>query len=261
VIKRKHSGLGEQLINPPIENKRRALLRMTLEAMAQSFPLTAGLARFYQFTHPSDHERVVAQWRDAISREVNDHGAAIDQLIDQMMPGFKLSGPAYEVASWIARTSVKGLSFEQFMSELPDELTHIDTEIIDEAISELEDLSLVVRAKVLGRHFAYVRPTYDLFKFIDPLEMGWDPAADAIDLGGRLLEDKALFNVRRLHAATEWSSRRFNPALSVIVEIVGLERCSKEIQADYVTTQIMSGPGERSRIKRFLEKCGASGSE
>ena len=59
------------MIEAPEPDKSKTATRAIAEALAQATPVTAGLARLYQYTHPSEFEQEVQQWRRDISDAVN----------------------------------------------------------------------------------------------------------------------------------------------------------------------------------------------
>ena len=52
---------------------------------------------------------------------------------------------------------------------------------------------------------------------IDPLVKGWDTRKDAIKIAGLLCNKKSL-SASELQELTNWSVRRLNPAISLLVE-------------------------------------------
>lgn len=53
---------GRTMVRPPKKFKERDAVRAIVEMLAQGFPITAGLARFYQETHPSKTQEDFQRW-------------------------------------------------------------------------------------------------------------------------------------------------------------------------------------------------------
>jgi hypothetical protein len=60
------------VIKAPKNDRRIAARRAIVEALAQATPLTAGLARLYQTTHPSQFELEVEEFFEIVAEELNN---------------------------------------------------------------------------------------------------------------------------------------------------------------------------------------------
>ena len=59
------------MVEGPKRDQRREARRAMSEALAQTIPLTAGLARLYQTTHPSESEIERQRWESDVTDELN----------------------------------------------------------------------------------------------------------------------------------------------------------------------------------------------
>ncbi len=79
------------MIDTPEPDRSKTATRAIAEALAQLTPITAGLARLYQFTYPSEFEQQVQQWRKDISQAVNE-------ISQQLSPRLTISETSLEIA-------------------------------------------------------------------------------------------------------------------------------------------------------------------
>ncbi len=82
--------------------------------------------------------------------------------------------------------------------------------------------------------------------------MGWMTKDDAITLAALLIQSDEMQRTSALHAASGWSSRRFNPAFQFLLQFIPDERVSKEIQPNYPSSYLLLLPEDRASLRRFI---------
>ncbi len=112
--------------------------------------------------------------------------------------------------------------------------------------------------RYLGRQ-ASVRPTPDLFEQLDPQIMGWSPMEDARHLALLLLDDESRSTVARLHVASGWEKRRFNPAMQHLLRFFEAGQISRELQSDYPTSHVLVSGAPKARLRRFAASATRNG--
>jgi hypothetical protein len=227
------------------------VLRAFLEAAAQFTPVTAALARIYQTTHPSKFETDLSIWRSSLTNSNQDHENRITRLEAEQHPRLLLSELAQALAVWLAKSSEKGLSdpisFDTIQAAFPAEARRA----LEDAATELKLYGLVETSAAMGHPVRIVRPSYELFALFDPIVMGTSPQSDAVEIAQIALEvDHG--SARELEQRLEWSKRRLNPALALIVRLVDDGRVRKAIQPDYVTLGFVMSADERVRFRKLI---------
>src|SRR5215210_2425666 len=89
-------------IKAPEPDKKREGIRAVFEAVAQIDPVTAGLTRLYQTTHPSKAEQDRQCWQEAISERTNEHSGRLDQHENLIVPKATLTGVAVQLLAALA---------------------------------------------------------------------------------------------------------------------------------------------------------------
>ena len=161
-----------------------------------------------------------------------------------------------EIAATVARTILEASSdglrdpieFNSIEPLLPD----IDYSLLEEAVFELKEKSLVSVSPTLSHVLHNIIPEYDLFWKLDPLIAETDPIADAVELAQMILQNDKLWGAAELHKEAGWSKRRFNPALARLVPEVEPGRVRRFHQPDYVVGGFVIDSEDRYRLKRFI---------
>jgi hypothetical protein len=240
------------MIKAPEQDKRKAATRMIAEALAQATPITAGLARFYQFTHPTEMEGLVDVWRRDVSATLNDHDAALRRLEDLIRPRMEVGEAALALAVWLTEQSEDGLRDPVMFDAIAEAFADDDTRVLEEACFELEHLGMVSCSTAMGHPVRSVRPDYALFWAFDPVVKRTDPRADAAQLAEMILEDDAYASVPKLHEILDWPKRRLNPAVACLIPLFPDGRVRKVIQPDYPTMGFVVTSEDRFQLKRFV---------
>ena len=238
------------VIEPPKQSRHREAPRAIFEALAQSNPVTAGLARLFSYTHPSAMECDVASWREQVSDSLN-------RLEEMLTPRLRVGETGLELARWMVTTSDSGLKervgFEKLLLAFPE----MDRKALEEACFELEHLDFVSVSSAIGRAVRSIRPTYRLFWTFDPIWTATDPTADAVAVAQLMIEDDDMGWIPRLDEHLGWPRRRLNPAVAMLLEIVATQRTSKEIQHRYPSMGFAIAAEDRYELKRFINNASA----
>lgn len=201
----------------PGAHPKRDVFRAIVEAIAGADPLSGALARIYQTTHPSKAAREQAAWFEAITARVNEHAKQLDRQEDMLAPTVMLDGLPEQLAAFMIRDCPNGLADRRYeIEDLQEELPGIDPRAIEDAAYDLQALGFVrVEAPIGAWRVVLVQAAYAV---LDPLVMGWSPTVDVIDLA-RLMLANDTGDAAELHAGTDWPTRRFNPALQLLVPL------------------------------------------
>jgi len=163
-------------------------------------------------------------------------------------------GPlARRLARWLCEQSKEGLPrfvsgqtiSDVFFGEAPARLA--------EAIAELE-LDGFVSTRPSGTELSHIRPTLDLYATFDPIVTGNNPWADARELIATVLAGGDSVQVPELHAQSGWPSRRFNPAVGLVIAQVDERRVSKTGDNKYATRCFHLAPPDRVSLQRILRQ-------
>ena len=164
----------------------------------------------------------------------------------------QLSLLAGNVAEWLANQCENGLP-DIFGDDLASAFPQASKDQLEEALAELEEDGYVSLSHLLGPSLPRVRTQPELFFQFDLAANGTNPEEDARHLADLILEKVGMEQVSKLHAETGWDYRRFNPALLYILQFFDDGRYSTSIQNEYPTRNLIVGPRERVRLRRFLE--------
>ena len=169
----------------------------------------------------------------------------------------ELSLLARKLGLWVAQRCPNGMREHIDEDDVLKAFEGVADRDLAEAIAELEADGFGSVTRFSGQRLPLFRPSNDLYVTFDPIASGTDPMADAVVLAGRALEEDDGVNVRALHTASEWSLRRFNPALAVVVSQIDDRRVSKTMSGEYQTTWFGLLPEDRIALKRFIQRMGA----
>lgn len=164
-----------------------------------------------------------------------------------------LSELAYRVGAWLAEHSGNGLDDPIDGGSMVPDFEGVSVQDLTDAIAELE-IDGHVSARSFGEEVPHITYRTELFSTFDPLVVGTDPTADAAALGRMALEMGESVSVPELHGKTDWSLRRFNPALSILVGHINDRRVSQSGDDQYATHYFFLIPADRVAIRRFCER-------
>lgn len=201
-----------------------------------------------------------------IGRTKSDEGKALAEpkakkpvTLDDI--SLDISQLAKEIALWMAHQSPKGLGYLAQGSDLKAAFVNATPRDLSKALAELENERLVELAGGIGRDVPQPFPTSDLYAIFDPVAFGTDPHEDACDLIRRILakaksEDSASYGVSspQLLAETNWSHRRLNPALSLVVAQVDSGRVSKSIDGEFAARSFHIMASDELALEHFLKR-------
>lgn len=237
------------MIQTPRENIDRSLWRAVAEAATQFTPVTAALARLYQTTHPSQFQRDVERWHEAVTDASNDHEARLEALEAVHQPKFRMSEDATALALWLVQTSEYGLEDPVGFDEMVQAFPETSQRDLQDAAAELGAFGLVATSAAFGHPVRTVRPLYPLFALFDPLVTGHSPQTDAATFAAKALE-KDSGSVRALMDDLGWDVRRLNPALMLVRSVLP-GAVSREGSQDLATKFFAMTPDNRVALKRL----------
>ena len=240
-------------IGPPPRDRRRAGLRAIVEAVAQAHPITAGLTRLYQDTHPPKSVADREAWEDSITDAVNEHS---DQLGEKEI---RFEGASAALIEGIAKGCPDGCALPHF--EFDDALkmaSPANAEEVEEALYLLQSLGLV---HVTDRpNASHVAPTQSFYEAFDEQVMGWSTARDAARLAEIVLEAEGA-SAEELHQRTGWAPRRLNPALRWLADRLPDGHAYGEVHPDYVLYWVRCEPETKLHLKRIVQEHGRTPTE
>jgi hypothetical protein len=239
-------------IDAPRPDAKRELTRAVAEAIAQTNPLTGGLARIYQTTHPSKSEQDRQAWREAISTRTNENSAQLDQHEEILRPTEELTGVTAHLIDALARACPDGMARKAFaFAEIGALLPDAGPQELEDAGYELETLGLVELLPGEGPWRLRLKPVF--YTQFDHQVMGWNTEGDAAEIARLIVEDEN-GNAARLHAKTGWSKRRFNPAFRRVLELFPEGRISATLQPDYASPEAIYDRSDKPALMRFLKR-------
>lgn len=173
-------------------------------------------------------------------------------------------GPlAKEIGLWMATQSVDGLLNLPHGSDVQKAFPDASERDLAKALAELASEGMVTLSRPMGRVIPYFSVTSDLFATFDPVACGTDPHIDACVLIRRILDDakeknQTHYSVRssKLLEETGWSSRRFNPALSLLIAQVASGRVSTTMDNKFAARSFVVMAEDELNLERFLKRVG-----
>lgn len=163
-----------------------------------------------------------------------------------------LSSQATEVGTWMAAQCENGLP-KSFGDDLASAFPQSPKNDLREALAELAEDGYVDLHHVIGPALPRVRVRPELLFEFNFVAYGTSPEDDAQHLASLLLNNETMGQISKLHSATGWEYRRFNPALLYLLQHFDEGRYSQELQNEYATRYLIIGPTERMRLKRMLK--------
>ena len=92
----------------------------------------------------------------------------------------------------------------------------------------------------------------------DPVALHTNPYADATELMGRILKQAEAsdgsIDPAKLQEELGWELRRFNPALSIVIDQVDSRRVSDEYGGEYVARYFFLLPEDEIALERLAER-------
>lgn len=235
----------------PDLNPKRELARKLIESLVSKIPLIGGpYVAMLSVTHRPEAEKLLATWRQEITKSVND----IENAINDLIPTIKLSSDASALGLWLCKNSEYGrpnsVTFDLIRAAFPS-ATKLE---LEDACGELELERLIITSAAIGHKIFLVRPTNLLFEIFDPIAFdGANPRVDAALLALFILKHDEGVNAEAMLNQFGWAARRLNPAISILCGMVGEGRRSAEIQPIYACRHIRPGSAERAKFKRYVE--------
>ncbi|PAP98617.1 hypothetical protein LRP31_33440 (plasmid) [Mesorhizobium mediterraneum] len=247
------SAKNDPIIAPTTDPKRE-LGRTFVEVIASTNPITGGLARLYQVTHPSKSTRDREEWQRAISERTNEHGKRLDRHWALLSPPAEtLAGLSARLVEFLARACPDGLA-EHFhdLDEVLAALPGTTADELREAAEDLVSFELVDKRSLIGAD--RLRPTqrfYEQFDHQVMVEWGSEGTRrDAAKVASLILETGESQSPELL-ALTGWPLRRFNPALAHLKNEHPDWGWRDQSGSDFPSLGLLIGPKEKMGLRRF----------
>ena len=240
-------------IKRPTKTPARKIARDVTEALVGEFPIAGPVVTaVLRNTHPPVEEKDRERWEGEVTKETNRLSDAVEDHDRLLRPrGETITGLTATLAVFLVRLPHNGLPRSYLLDGMAAEVPGAPRpEALTEAADELELFGLVEVTRYLGGG-ASVRPTPALFEQLDPQIMGWNPAEDARHLASLLLEDGSRSAIARLHDASNWEKRRFNPAMRYLLRFFEEGQISREIQPDYPASHVLLVGAAKAGLRRF----------
>lgn len=240
-------------IKPPQKAPARKLARDVTEAIAGEVPFAGpAVVAVLRNTHPPAEDKDRERWELDVTQRANQISDTVAEHEEILRPSIKITGNPAVLADFLVRLPHDGLCDEYMLDEIAPDLPGAPPfQAVIDAAEELALYNLVKVTHFIGGQQASARVCPALFEQFDPQIMGWTPSNDARHLATLMLEDEKLCMVAKLHAASGWERRRFNPAMQYLLRFFDAGQISRELQPDYPTNQAMLFGSTRARLRRF----------
>lgn len=238
-------------VNLPDRNPKRELARKLLDSLISKIPFVGGpYVAMLSVTHRPEAEKLLAVWRQDVTKTVND----LEKAINDLVPTIKLSDDASALGLWLSKNSEVGrpdsVTFDVIRAAFPG-ATKLE---LEDACGELESEGLVVTSAAIDHKIRGVRPTNLLFEIFDPIAIdGVNPRVDAAELAKFILKDDEGVTAVAMLSNFGWTARRLNPAISILCDMVSEGRKSAENHPEFECVQIMPDSMERARFRKYIE--------
>lgn len=166
-----------------------------------------------------------------------------------------LLGPlAVQIGCWISETSQRG--FDDFVTEeaLIQAHPEVSMDELSYAVAELAKDGYLNTTAVISRRLPRMRATPEIYITFDPHTLKHNPAVDAATLVELALAETNTVDVQKLHTASGWPLRRFNPAFAYMVAQIDDRRVLKGGTGDYPARGFLLLDTDRVDLKRFADR-------
>jgi hypothetical protein len=241
-------------IKPPEKDHPDDRARVPLEAALGLIPGMGGVLKLIGEWFPTRAQKSRGKWEGAITDQTNEHSDRLDDHDQALNPTTTLTGVAVQLAVALARAPGNGMAGRgRMLADLCALLPDVERKEVEQAAFELNSHGLVKIERTMGRDNWWLRLTQKFYEQVDHQVMGWGSSTteDARALATLLLEDEAREWTPKLHAASGWETRRFNPAFQALLRLIPDERVSGEVQPDYPARSLSLIPEDRAALRRF----------
>jgi hypothetical protein len=241
-------------IKPPAKDHPDDRARVPLEAALSIIPGMSGVLKLFNEWFPTQAQKSRGNWEGAITARANDHAERLDEHDQALNPTTTLTGLAVQLAVALARAPGNGMTGpRRTLADLCALLPDVDRNEVEQAAFELNSHGLAKIKRAIGRDNWWLELTQLFYEQIDHQVMGWGSSTDqdARFLANLLLEDEAREWIPKLHAASGWELRRFNPAFQALLRVIPDERVSQEVQPDYPARSLSLIPEDQAELRKF----------
>ncbi len=187
-----------------------------------------------------------------VASPVRETKTALDDQLAAL--DLDLSPLARKLGWWVASHCQDGMRQHIEEDKVVVAFENVSVRDLAEAMAELEADGFGTTTLFSGMQLPLFRPTNELYVTFDPIVSGHDPMMDAIELASNALAGDDSVGVADMHAASGWSYRRFNPALTILISHIGSGRVSRTICSEYPTTSFHLAAEDRVALKRFVQR-------
>ncbi|WP_342075378.1 hypothetical protein [Yoonia sp. SS1-5] len=240
-------------ISPPNASVAKELGRKIYLSLLQQVPFVGGpYSAMVDVMRPGDHQVENERWQEEVTAVLNSQEDAIRILT----ASFPLSDDASYLGKWLCEKSETGGRFDNFdNSQIEAQFQDASSNEIMDAVGELELNGMISVSHALSHRFRSVRPLTKLFEVFDPIVHDVSPRADAVTVAEVILSsEKSQVSASDVEAKFKWSTRRTNPAFSIVGEFIGEGRKSSPLGQPYVYRSMWANSAERASLKRFVSE-------
>ena len=235
----------------PNQNPKQELARKLFDAVVSQVPLVGGpYAAMLSVTHPAQIELLHAQWMVDVTAAINN----LEQILGELMPTIIISEDATALGCWISKQSEYGIGNSVEFEKLGDAFPDASKQELEDACGELSYLGFATTSGAISANIISIRPMRELFAAFDPVVFdGANPRADAALAGRLILDEGGTVTAQTIMDRFDWSIRRYNPAISIICDMIDAGRRGTRINPHFVTHYVMPNPAERAEIRYFAD--------
>lgn len=174
-----------------------------------------------------------------------------------------LSATSKQIACWLVKQSENGIAEATTASGDTLRAAFLDLSVRElcKALAEPEAEGYVSSAGGIGREIPRPFATADLSATFDPVAVGTAPHADACVLIEHIIaEGKAgessnySLGSPELQEVIGWPLRRFNPALSVVIDLIDQSRVSRALGGEFAARSFIVTASEEIEFERYLAR-------
>jgi hypothetical protein len=159
-----------------------------------------------------------------------------------------------QIGRWIAEQSQTGFGDSVSGEALTQAFPDATLDDLGFAVAELAKDGYLSTTAVISRRLPRMRATAETYITFDPHTLKHDPAVDVADLVDLALAETNAVDVQKLHVASGWPLRRFNPAFAYIIAHLDDRRVLKGGTNDYPARGFFLMDGDRVDLKRFAAR-------
>ncbi|MBV34395.1 MAG: hypothetical protein CMP47_02895 [Rickettsiales bacterium] len=208
--------------------------RVWIEALAGLFPGVSSIISLGKHYYPMNKELNNEEWQQQVTEFINFHAQSLHSLFED--EEIIISESAGAVIIYCLKQCTDGLG--DVLYEREDLISYFDftEEQLMEFIYELEQRELIQIRNMINH--CSIRLTHLAYMSFDWLALGFDTNEDAKLIAETMLDINS-GSVTEVSATLNWSKRRLNPPLQMILHRVPERAIRNLIQPDYAAYGII----------------------